>query len=1101
MGQTVSIEEIRKSAESEKLIVIFGAGSSISLTAKSKQAYSWPDLVKNALNYGKNRSLLSEAQCNRYIEALASEDLDELLGAAEFASRKLNAPSGINYAHWMRETFENIQPENGGMLNSIRAVAAQKIPIATLNYDTLLEKALGYPSIDFSNTAQVMEWSRREKNGILHLHGVWSNPKSCIFGIRDYHDISNNEIRDLIQRNLGTMNRLLFVGCGDTFADPNFSALISWLKLNLGADTPRHYALVKEADMKSKFADINWQGFVDPLSFGGEFSDLPGFLLNCFPTKDSPKASKTRENLNSISSSLCITAYRNHLLRDCGEMTIEGMRADLDMAQRKFDLEKLFVPLEVIAYPPVLATNDPQREVKLQQWQRGKDALPQDFASAFTNHNRIALLALPGGGKTLLLKRLAVAYSSSARLETSNDNLPTLDLIPIMIRCREWKDHIRKPFTTLLDSISTITGDNNLKDLSKSLSKHLKAGNVLLLVDGLDEIHDDGDRSIFVDNLEKFLNDNPKIRLVVTSREAGFDLVAPSISRFCKRYRIAPLNSNTIKLLSSHWHNLMVGQSPQSTEEASSVANTLLSSVSLHRLAENPLLLTMLLVVKHSAGRLPPDRVSLYDRAVEVLLDTWNIKGHDALNTKESVPQLSCLAFELLQQGKQTATESEILEILNEAREKLPMIGRWAKDSPHDFLKRVELRSSLILEGGHTLENGKTVPFYQFRHLTFQEFLAAKACVEGFTIDPSQRNSPLDALKENLVTDEWKEVVPMTAVLSQMKAGPILSELVKIAQKEVQSAKKKTLKLEDWSANIQMPPASGRLAQAMSEEAFFPQDALPLAIDAIITFANGCLTNDNWSALCRGPYAEDLREDALNKFLSNPTNRHFLIRNTVALLEARSEQPEFWQCETSLDIIMSRLECDDLRVLCRVILSVAGCFWINREHSPFAQSDKVYRRIETLLFDTRPALRIAAKWVWGFWRLLNTDKKLPTPDSYILKELIADYLNGQDDSTDLSSFALSFAINSVRDSVDLNITSSQLKKLRHNLQQGMSQRVDLNRISFLRFAYTVKNFANDNELRNFISRVNMDEDEIEKSSDIFISLEILKTTKRKNKNI
>src|SRR5205814_9740566 len=113
-----------------------------------------------------------------------------------------------------------------------------------------------------------------------------------------------------------------------------------------------------------------------------------------------------------------------------------------------------------------------------------------------------------------------------------------------------------------------------------------------------------------------------------------------------------------------HWHRLMGGDSPQAPAESREFAHNLHRNESLRRLAENPLLLTMLLVVKHGAGRLPPDRVTLYDRAVEVLLDTWNIKGHEPLNLKEAVPQLACVAFELMRKGKQTATAKELLTIL-----------------------------------------------------------------------------------------------------------------------------------------------------------------------------------------------------------------------------------------------------------------------------------------------------------------------------------------------------------------------------------------------------------------------------------------------------
>lgn len=117
-------------------------------------------------------------------------------------------------------------------------------------------------------------------------------------------------------------------------------------------------------------------------------------------------------------------------------MTIEGVRADMDTAQRRFDLEKLFVPSNMIAFPPELSARDPDRARKLAQWQKANSA-PRPFGTVFKRHKRLALLALPGGGKTMLLKRIAVAYSEPARRARSSDKLPDLPLMPVLIRCRE----------------------------------------------------------------------------------------------------------------------------------------------------------------------------------------------------------------------------------------------------------------------------------------------------------------------------------------------------------------------------------------------------------------------------------------------------------------------------------------------------------------------------------------------------------------------------------------------------------------------------------------------------------------------------------------
>ena len=485
-------------------------------------------------------------------------------------------------------------------------------------------------------------------------------------------------------------------------------------------------------------------GFVEPLSYGARRTDLPAFLLKHFPAPTlaamKQKTALAETPASTSEHARLLQDYRVFLARECGQMTIEGVSADLDTAKRKFDLERLFVPLKLLPCPPEIPEKDPQREKKLIQW-REKNKEPQPFGDVFGKHNRLALLALPGGGKTLLMKRLAVAYADPGRRQASKDTLPDFNLTPVLIRCREWREHIHRPIDTLLRNIPEIIGHAPLAGLSDALLPLFEKGRILLLIDGLDEIHDDALRSTFVEHLEYFLQEYKLTRLVVTSREAGFSLVAPYLARFCNCWRVAPLQEDAITALSDHWHRLMIGDSPEAHAEGREVADHLVRNESLRRLAENPLLLTMLLVVKHGAGRLPPDRVSLYNRAAEVLLDTWNIRGHDPLDPKEAAPQLAYIAFELMRARQQTATEKKLLALLEEARENVPHIRRYAKDTPHEFLKRVELRSSRLVEGGHQREPGALkVPFYQFRHHTFQEYLAALAAVEGYYREYQKRH-------------------------------------------------------------------------------------------------------------------------------------------------------------------------------------------------------------------------------------------------------------------------------------------------------------------------------------------------------------------------
>ncbi|WP_412063864.1 SIR2 family protein [Rhizobium sp. SYY.PMSO] len=1063
----MSISDIKASAEQKRLVIVFGAGASIALTQKSRKALSWKDLVRSALRYSFDRNLLAQEQLDRYSSALSSNDVDDLLGVAEFTSRKLQAPNGSDYARWMQEEFRHWKPEDGGMVNALRSLEARRLPIATLNYDTMVETATGLSAIDFSDKKSVMEWARGEIGGVLHLHGVWTNPPGCVFGIRDYHEALSDQTRDLLQRYLSTLNRLLFVGCGDTFSDPNFANLIEWLRTNMGTNMPRHYALVRESEVQQKLSDPTWRDFVEPLSYGPSHEDLPGFLLQCFPTLESSTKPTRQMRAAAGKASHVLDAYRNFLIRDCGEMTIEGVRADIDTAGRKFNLEKLFVPIETLAIPPAVSKLDPQWETKLEKWkQDNKDPVP--FTEVFSKNKRMSLLALPGGGKTLLLKRLAVAYSSKARRTACDDDLPELDLVPLIIRCREWKDHIRKPIQSMIKSLADIVGDASLDGLLEAFEAPLKSGNALLLIDGLDEIHDDGDRLVFVENLEKFIAAYPEIRVIVTSREAGFDLVAPTLGRFCDKFRISPLNEKAINALCGYWHNLMSSSTKEAQEEATQTASQILGSNSLRRLAENPLLLTMLLVVKHGAGKLPPDRVSLYERAVEILLDSWNIKGHAALNPKEAVPQLSCLAFEMLRQGKQTATEQEIVEIIASARNKLPLIGRYAKDSPDEFLKRVELRSSLLLEGGHKLEDGKPVPFYQFRHLTFQEYLAAAAVVNGQMISVDPSSSPVVSFGDNLLGSEWKEVVPMTAVLLGRRSQPLLEHLLRLALREISKESKRNENLNDALDSNGRRPAANRLMQAMMEEAEFSPSIVQESANVIVAHLKGSHGQDSTiRTLARGPYSPELLKASIDMALGAPLGAQWEAINTAALFHAEAKENGYWGHEASLPEMVEGLKSQDASYRLGTILGIGGSFINHRRESIAVNDRQIYDLLETQLRDVAWLGSHSAAWVWGYWRHLNfnRNKPLPTPDKATIACIIEGFFRDSEAKTSSFAAAASTLYGLSRNSVDYQLTQKQkgvLKK--HSVRRSYLD-------GAVRLSFAIKSAFTDDELREQIKGI------------------------------
>ncbi len=150
----------------------------------------------------------------------------------------------------------------------------------------------------------------------------------------------------------------------------------------------------------------------------------------------------------------------------------------------------------------------------------------------------------------------------------------------------------------------------------------------------------------------------------------------------------------------------------------------------IERLTGNPMLLTTMALIKRKLNRLPQRRVDLYEKAVEVLLN-WRSAVDKPLDPREALPQLEYLAHAMCAEGIQQIREDQILDLLRRVREEYPNIRPLRQHSPEEFLGLLERRTGLLIQSGHTRHKGRSEPVYEFCHLTFQEYLAAIALVQG----------------------------------------------------------------------------------------------------------------------------------------------------------------------------------------------------------------------------------------------------------------------------------------------------------------------------------------------------------------------------------
>jgi hypothetical protein len=478
-----------------------------------------------------------------------------------------------------------------------------------------------------------------------------------------------------------------------------------------------------------------------------------------------------------------LVLYRNWIEGECGYIQFDGLPLDNHKDLKNPRIEKLFVPLraEIIYYEEDFIEEDFDENLHT-------ELPPDDFdydnihpiGKILEWYKHVALLAVPGGGKSTLLKRLAIAYAFEERHGEIKDDLPKQPWLPLFLRCRELRTRTEQPIMQLLEAVPAHINMQaaEAEAFRAVLHERLRVGHVLLLIDGLDEITDESMRKGFADNLRRFLISYPQVRMVVTSRIAGFRTVAGVIGQVCREAELAPLTNDDIRYLCLQWHLEFNRDSPQERTKAHRLTEQILANRSILALARNPLLLTNLLAVRRNLGELPTNRAALYRESVRLLVKTWNVEGFTPMSEREAMAQLCYVACAMMEQGIQQIHHELLFDLLVEAREVLAKELQYTKVSPEDFIAQIEYRSSLIMRVGQEFVDGELQHVYEFRHLTFQEYLAAEGYVKRRHHRRRDNLSLVELFEPYLHEASWEEVISLATVLAEDQAEPLVEWLI-----------------------------------------------------------------------------------------------------------------------------------------------------------------------------------------------------------------------------------------------------------------------------------------------------------------------------------
>jgi formylglycine-generating enzyme required for sulfatase activity/energy-coupling factor transporter ATP-binding protein EcfA2 len=485
--------------------------------------------------------------------------------------------------------------------------------------------------------------------------------------------------------------------------------------------------------------------------------------------------------------------YLEYLQRSYRALDFKGI-PQFEALSHELLLEEVYIPL--MARPEL-----PEGET----WNRrlagrllGKDAFPQEALSgldataslpqrveeALAQKPRLVVLGDPGSGKSTLLKHLALRLAAEV-------DAPLPILLPLNAYAAalveddiNLQDYLPKYFSSLA---------HGLRGLAPLFDKAIAQGQAVILLDGLDEVQ--GNRSQMITRVEAFAAEAVRQhnRLVVTSRVVGYR-ESPLNSKKWTLYTLLDFDREAIEQFAARWclafEKSTLGDTPEAHALAEAERASLLEAIDLNpgvaQLASNPLLLTILALIKRQGVSLPNRRVELYELYLRTLISAWNkARTLDKqpvgppLDYLQIIPVLGPLALWLREENPAAGLvpEERLVEWLTEffRGETWGLRQGEAMKAAREFLESVRKYSNLLLERGQ----GR----FGFIHLTFEEALAARGLVQK-----SQLNlmDSLDYIHKYLTDPAWRETILLAVGIwglvreQPLVAGEVVRQMLKM---------------------------------------------------------------------------------------------------------------------------------------------------------------------------------------------------------------------------------------------------------------------------------------------------------------------------------
>jgi hypothetical protein len=389
------------------------------------------------------------------------------------------------------------------------------------------------------------------------------------------------------------------------------------------------------------------------------------------------------------------------------------------------------------------------RETNQRQFRYGFERNKRKDGLTFANDAQyLMVFGGPGIGKSTFLRKVG--------LEALKGNQGSYKhrLIPVFLELKKFKES-EINIQALIEKEFEICG---FPDVQKNVSEKLKKGQLLILLDGLDEVPTENRENV-IGKIQDFVDQHKQNRFILSCRTAAR---TTNLNRFIN-IEVAEFDDQQIQGFIEHWFG---SEADKEAEIAKNCWELLTQSEyeAAKNLAHTPLLLTFLCLTYRRTLSFPTNRSSLYERALRIFLEEWS--------AEKQLTSHRNLVYEGLNIDLEEGLLSEIAylnfvedHLFLEKRELVKQIKTHLQQNLNapQTLDGEKVLKTIELEQGILVEQASDV--YSFSHLTLQEYLTARYIVENDLYE--------DIVKNYLTETRWKEVFLLVAGLLRGKINQL----------------------------------------------------------------------------------------------------------------------------------------------------------------------------------------------------------------------------------------------------------------------------------------------------------------------------------------